>query len=101
MTTLSNDLGSEAAWVWKTDPSIRAVLERAVARRPDRLDLMPSAIVNELNAAGYKIARDPLPVAAPVDPRDDYEPPYTGDEPLGTCVIHGDYWTVDCTRCGR
>lgn len=32
---------------------------------------------------------------------DDYEPPYMGDEPLGTCVIHGDYWTDDCLRCGR
>lgn len=32
--------------------------------------------------------------------RDD-DPPYMGDEPLGTCVIHGDYWTPDCTRCGR
>lgn len=30
---------------------------------------------------------------------EDYEPPYTGDEPLGTCVIHGDYWTPDCDRC--
>lgn len=25
--------------------------------------------------------------------------PYTGDEPLGTCVIHGDYWTDDCVKC--
>lgn len=23
------------------------------------------------------------------------------DEPRGTCVIHGDYWTDDCTRCGH
>jgi hypothetical protein len=30
-----------------------------------------------------------------------YESPYTGDEPLGTCVIHGDYWTDDCLRCRR
>lgn len=30
-----------------------------------------------------------------------YEPPYMGDEPLGTCPIHGDYWTDDCLRCGR
>jgi hypothetical protein len=27
--------------------------------------------------------------------------PYTGDEPFGYCLIHGDYWTDDCTRCGR
>ena len=27
--------------------------------------------------------------------------PYSGDEPLGTCVIHGDYWTDDCLRCDR
>jgi hypothetical protein len=35
------------------------------------------------------------------DPALAYEPPYTGDEPLGTCPIHGDYWTDDCMRCGR
>lgn len=35
------------------------------------------------------------------DPPEFGGPPYTGDEPLGTCVIHGDYWTDDCTRCGR
>lgn len=26
-------------------------------------------------------------------------PPYIGDEPLGCCPLHGDYWTEDCTRC--
>lgn len=26
-------------------------------------------------------------------------PPYMGDEPLGCCPLHGDYWTEDCTRC--
>lgn len=26
-------------------------------------------------------------------------PPYTGDEPLGTCPTHGDYWTDECIRC--
>lgn len=30
----------------------------------------------------------------PSPPPDDY-----GGEPLGSCVIHGDYWTVDCQRC--
>lgn len=33
--------------------------------------------------------------------KDDDPPSYTGDEPLGTCVVHGDYWTDDCTRCTR
>ena len=28
--------------------------------------------------------------------RNQTEPP----EPLGTCVVHGDYWTDDCHRCG-
>jgi hypothetical protein len=28
-------------------------------------------------------------------------PPAPSDEPLGTCTIHGDYWTDDCWRCGR
>jgi hypothetical protein len=99
MTSLpSND--SVPAYVWKTDPGIQAVLERAVERDPQRPDLLPLKIVSELNAAGYRIVRDPLPVPAAADPRDDYEPPYMGDEPLGTCVIHGDYWTDDCTRCG-
>lgn len=25
--------------------------------------------------------------------------PSDDDGPLGTCVIHGDYWTDDCVRC--
>lgn len=41
------------------------------------------------------------PVIDTVLPVPPYEPPYTGDEPLGTCLIHGDYWTDDCLRCGR
>jgi len=28
-----------------------------------------------------------------------YEDKYPDPEPLGTCVIHGDYWTDDCVRC--
>lgn len=29
------------------------------------------------------------------------DPPYIDpDVPLGTCVIHGDYWTENCLRCG-
>lgn len=32
---------------------------------------------------------------------DDDPPPYTGDEPLGCCPVHGNYWTDECIRCGR
>lgn len=26
---------------------------------------------------------------------------YEDPEPSGCCPIHGDYWTDDCTACGR
>jgi hypothetical protein len=42
---------------------------------------------------------DPWTAEAADKPTDVPAPPYTDDEPLGTCLTHGDYWTDDCVRC--
>jgi hypothetical protein len=66
---------------------------------------VPKAIVNALYDHGYYIAaRETEPAPEPDTPDFVGDPLGThaaDDEPLGSCPLHGDYWTDDCLRCGR
>lgn len=57
-------------------------------RRPD--------LINEINEAVERYGHLPEPART-----DRFRSAVLADpEPLGTCIVHGDYWTDYCTRCG-
>lgn len=74
-----------------------AVLENAARVLEERMFDVDAKIVEAHRA---QLARGREWPGDEITPCEDYLPgPPLSDEPRGTCVIHGDYWTDDCLRC--
>ena len=89
-----------ARWTWRPPVDREALREIETLLSDAKYDFGSSEVNRDTLTAMRKLSDALARVRALLAESQETEP-YSGDEPLGTCVIHGDYWTDDCLRCDR